>query len=94
MSFSSLSHCIINLFKDIFFCFILFRLAVRISLPFNCTDPGLQLGDPALLIGFILLWRKIMTIFHETLTRKIIRFTILPKGYICAFVECKPNASS
>ena len=53
-----------NLFKYIYFCFmfslLLHRLAERISLPFhffykfNCTDPGLQVGDPAPLIGFFL----------------------------------------
>ena len=42
-----------NTFFVLFFCLLLHRLAVRISLPFhifhmfNCTDPGLQLGDPA-----------------------------------------------
>ena len=54
-----------NLFKYIcffvlFFCLLLHRLAVRISLrfiffyKFNCTDPGLQLGDPAPLIGLLI----------------------------------------
>ena len=40
-----------------FFCLLLHRFAVSISLQFNCTDPGQQLGDPALriLIG-LLLW--------------------------------------
>ena len=37
----------------LFFCLLLHRLAVTIK--FNCTDPGLQLGNPALLIG-LLLW--------------------------------------
>ena len=55
-----------HLFKYIYFCFILSStswsgLAVRMSCrfiffyKFNCTDLGLQLGDPAPLIG-LLLW--------------------------------------
>ena len=49
-----------NTFFVLFFCLLLHRLAVRISLPFhifymfNCTDPGLQLGDPAPFIGLVL----------------------------------------
>ena len=38
-----------------FFCLLLHSFAVSISLQFNCTDPGQQLGDPALLID-LLLW--------------------------------------
>ena len=45
----------------LFFCLPLHRLAVRNSLPFHdflqviiyCTEPGLQLGDPAPLKGFV-----------------------------------------
>ena len=58
-AFLTASSLLGNLFKDIyffaFFCLLLHRFAVSISLQFNCTDPGQQLGDPALLIG-LLLW--------------------------------------
>ena len=58
-AFLTASSLLGNLFKDIyffaFFCLLLHRFAVSISLQFNCTDPGQQLGDPALriLIGLI-----------------------------------------
>ena len=58
-AFLTASSLLGNLFKDIYFfasfCLLLHRFAVSISLQFNCTDPGQQLGDPALLIG-LLLW--------------------------------------
>ena len=60
-AFLTASSLLGNLFEDIyffaFFCLLLHRFAVSISLQFNCTDPGQQLGDPALriLIG-LLLW--------------------------------------
>ena len=60
-----------NLFKKIYICFILFFSS---SLPcrkdqvgrfiffyrFNCTDPGLQLGDPAPLIGLLMIMKWII----------------------------------
>ena len=60
-----------NLFKNIYICFILFFSS---SLPcrkdqvgrfiffyrFNCTDPGLQLGDPAPLIGLLMIMKWII----------------------------------
>ena len=48
-------------FFVLFFCLLLHCLAISISLPFHifpqvviCTDPGLQLGDPAPLISLTL----------------------------------------
>ena len=51
----------IYIFFILFYCLLLHHLIVRISLPFlwfstshYCTDPGLQLGDPAPLNGLSL----------------------------------------
>ena len=80
-----------NLFKYIyfhmvlFFCLLLHRLAVRIWVcrfiffyMFNCTDhdPGLQLGDPAPLIG-LLLWtcRHLDSLKLTTLQFLMVTFT-------------------
>ena len=60
-------------FFVLFFCLLLHRLAVRISLlcliflqvQIYCTDPGLQLGDPALLIG-LLFWNLLTLRSHPT----------------------------
>lgn len=70
--FSNLNIWQISLKIDIFvlfFCLFLYNVAVKIGLPFifskshyNCTDPGLQLEDPAQLKS-LSLW-MVLLIFY------------------------------